>query len=73
MKLNEEEWQLSNILYSNAALLIAENEKELRKLVSEFNEVCKRTKLGVNAEKCKVLVVEREGESRCEVDVKECL
>ena len=55
MKLNEEEWQLSNILYSNAALLIAENEKELRKLVSEFNEVCKRTKLGVNAEKCKVL------------------
>ena len=51
MKLNEEEWQLSNILYSNAALLIAENEKELRKLVSEFNEVCKRTKLDVNAEK----------------------
>ena len=41
MKLNEEEWQLSNILYSNAALLIAENEKELRKLVNDFNEVCK--------------------------------
>ena len=38
--------------------------------MSLCNEVCKRTKLGVNAEKCKVQVVEREGESRCEVEVK---
>jgi len=41
-------------------VLIAENERNLQKLVLEFNIVCQRQKLKVNVKKSKVMVFERE-------------
>ncbi len=40
-------------------VLLAENEGTLQRIVEEFDRVCKRTKLRVNAGKSKVMVLER--------------
>ncbi len=45
-------------------MLIEENERDLQKLVKEFNIVCQRQKLKVNVKKSKVMVFER---GKCDV------
>ncbi len=46
-------------LYPDDTMLFAESEGMLRKIVDEFDRVCKRRKLKVNASKSKVMVLER--------------
>ncbi len=43
-------------------MLLAESERMLQSIVDEFDRVCKRRKLKVNAGKSKVMVFERAGE-----------
>ncbi len=46
-------------LYADDTVLVAESEGMLQRIVDEFERVCKRTKLKVNASKSKVMVFER--------------
>ncbi len=46
-------------LYADDTVLLAESEGMLQRIVDEFDRVCKRRKLKVNAVKSKVMVFER--------------
>ncbi len=46
-------------LYADDTVLLAESEGLLQRIVDEFDSVCKRRKLKVNAGKSKVMVFER--------------
>ncbi len=46
-------------LYAADTVLLAESEGMLQRIVDEFDRVCKRRKLKVNAGKSKVMVLER--------------
>ncbi len=46
-------------LYTDDIVLLAESEGMLQRIVDEFDRVCKRRKLKVNAGKSKVMVFER--------------
>ncbi len=48
-------------LYSDDTVLLAESEGMLQRIIDEFDRVCKRRKLKVNAGKSKVMVFERAG------------
>ncbi len=50
-------------LYADDTVLLTESEGTLQRMVDEFDRVCKRRKLKVNAGKSKVMVL-REQESR---------
>ena len=52
-------WKVPSCLYADDAVLFAESEEKLQRMVSEFNCVCERRKLKVNAGKSKVMVFER--------------
>ena len=64
MSVDGGKWCVNTILFADDTVLIAESEKDLQKLVSEFDNVCRRRKLKVNENKSKVMVFER---SRSEV------
>ncbi len=49
-------------LYVDDILLLAESEMMLQRIVDEFDRICKRRKLKVNACKSKVMVFERPSE-----------
>ncbi len=64
LNVRSEEQPVVESLYADDTVLLAESEGMLQKIVDEFDRVCKRRKLKVNAGKCKVMVFEREQESR---------
>ncbi len=47
---------LNSILFADDTVLIAENESDLKHLVSVFYSVCKKRRLKVNVSKSKVMV-----------------
>ncbi len=49
-------------LYADYTVLLAESEGMLQRIVDEFDRVCKRRKLKLNAGKSKVMVFERVSE-----------
>jgi hypothetical protein len=69
LKRRNERWKVSHLLYADDAVLMGESESELQELVNGFTEVCKRRNLKMNADKCKVMVFERSGESECEITI----
>ena len=58
----ERMWELSQLLYADDAVFVADSEKKLQRLVTEFGRVCERRKLKVNIDKSKVMCCMREGE-----------
>jgi len=58
--MDEAKWKLNTLLFADDTVLVAENERDLQKLVLEFNTVCQRQKLKVNVKKSKVMIFERE-------------
>ena len=48
-------WQLSQLLFADDTALVADSEKKLQRLVTEFDSVCERRKLRVNVGKSKVM------------------
>ena len=50
-------------------VLCGESEEDLRAMVRRFAEVCRRGRLKVNADKSKVMVLNREEGLECEVQV----
>ena len=53
------EWQLNQILYADDTALVADDERKLQMLVTEFERVCKARKLCVNVGKSKVMRLTR--------------
>ena len=59
LKMNRVDWSVAACLYVEDAVLLAESERELQRVVDQFNSVCSRRKLRVNAGKSKMMVFER--------------
>ena len=55
------EWRLSDLFYANDLVLCDEPEEDLRAMVGHFVEVYRRRGLKINADKNKVMVLNREG------------
>ena len=54
-------WRVSQLLFADDAVLMAESAKDLQDLVAGFGRVCERRKLRVNVNKSKVLVCSKDG------------
>ena len=52
---NENEWELNQLLFADDTVVVADFEKKLCQLVTEFGRVCERRKLRVNVGKSKVM------------------
>ena len=63
------EWRLPVLLYADNMVLCAELEEDLRVMVGQFDEVCRRRGLKVNAGESKVVVLNEEVGLECEVHV----
>ena len=51
------EWRLPGFLYADDLVLCGESEEDLRAMVGQFVEVCRRKGMKVNAVKSKVMVM----------------
>ena len=63
------EWRLPSLLYADDLALCGESEEDLRAMVRNFVEMCRRRGLKVNAGKSKVMFLGGEEGSGCEVCV----
>ena len=52
---NANEWELNQLLFVDDTVVVADSEKKLCQLVTEFGSVCERRKLRVNVGKSKVM------------------
>ena len=52
---NDNEWELNQLLFADDTVVVADSERKLCQLVTEFGRVCKRRKLRVNVGKSKVM------------------
>ena len=52
---NDNEWELNQMLFVDDTVVVADSEKKLCQLVTEFGRVCERRKLRVNVGKSKVM------------------
>ena len=48
-------WDLNQMLFADDTVVVADSERKLCHLVTEFGKVCERRKLGVNMGKSKVM------------------
>ena len=63
------EWKLPGFLYADDLVLCGELEEELRMVVEQFVQVCRRRRRKVNASKSKVIAMNGEEGLECEVHV----
>ncbi len=59
MKLNEVGWSVAICLFADDTVLLAGSEIERQAVIGQFNSVCVRRKLRVNAGKSKGMMFER--------------
>ena len=52
---NDNEWELNQLLFVHDTVVVADSERKLCQLVTEFGRVCERRKLRVNVGKSKVM------------------
>ena len=52
---NDNEWELNQLLFADVTVVVADSERKLCQLVTEFGRVCERRKLQVNVGKSKVM------------------
>ena len=52
---NDNGWELNQLLFADDAVVVADSERKLCQLVTEFRRVCERRKLQVNVGKSKVM------------------
>ena len=65
------EWRLPGLLYADDLFFCGESEENLRVMVGQFIQVCRRRGLKVNAGKSKVMVLNGEEGLECKVRVDE--
>ena len=51
----DSEWELNQLLFADETVVVADSERKLCQLVTEFGRVCERRKLRVNVGKSKVM------------------
>ncbi len=59
MSIDNAKRKISNMLFADDTVPLAESEKDLQKLVNEFSNVCETRKLIVNVGKSKVIIFEK--------------
>ena len=65
---NDSEWELNQLLFADDTVVVADSERKLCQLVTEFGRVCERRKLRLNVGKSKVIRCTRnEGGARLNV------
>ena len=52
---SDNEWELNQLLFADDTVVVADSERKLCQLVTEFGRVCERRKLRVNVGKSKVM------------------
>ena len=52
---SDSEWELNQLLFADDTVVVADSERKLCQLVTEFGRVCERRKLQVNVGKSKVM------------------
>ena len=52
---NDNEWELNQLLFADDAVVVADSERKLCQLVTEFGRVCERRKLRMNVGKSKIM------------------
>ena len=52
---NDNEWELNQLLFADDTVVVADSERKLCQLVTEFGRVCERRKLRVNVGKSTVM------------------
>ena len=60
---NDSEWELNQMLFADDTVVVADSERKLCQLVTEFGRVCERRKLRVNVGKSKVMRCTRNEDS----------
>ena len=63
------EWRLPGPLYADNLVICGESKEDLRAMVEQFAEVCRRRGLKVNAGKSKVMVLNREEGLECKFHI----
>ena len=56
---NDNEWELNQLLFADDTVVVADSERKLCPVVTEFGRVCERRKLRVNVGKSKVMRCKR--------------
>ena len=56
---NDNEWELNQLLFADDTVVVADSERKLRPVVTEFGRVCERRKSRVNVGKSKVMRCKR--------------
>ena len=51
----EEKWEVSQLLFADDTVLVADSKKKLERFVDEFDWVCRRRKLKVNVAESKAM------------------
>ena len=62
-------WRFPGLLYADDLVLCVELEEDLRAIVEQFAEVCRKRGLKINAGKSKVMVLNGDEGFLCEVHV----
>ena len=57
---DEEKWEVSQLLFADDTVLVADSKKKWERLVEEFGRVCRRRKLNLNVAKSKVMRIKRD-------------
>ena len=52
---NDNEWELNQLLFADDTVVVADSERKLCQLATEFRRVCERRKLQVNVGKSEVM------------------
>ena len=63
------EWRLPGLLYADDMVLCGESEEDLRVMVGQFSEVCRRRGLKVNAGKSKMMLLNGKEGLECEIHI----
>ena len=59
-------WKITQLLYADDTLLVAETREHLQHIVSEFQRACDRMGLKINVRKSKVLTIKKDQLGNCE-------
>ncbi len=59
LRVNAVDWSVIVCLFADDTVLLADSERELQRVVDQFQSVCSRRKLIVNVGKSKAMVFER--------------
>lgn len=60
---------LMNLMYADAVVLLARTERDLKRFLEKFSEICERRCLQVNVGNSRMMIMEREVGFMCNLEV----